>query len=202
MTVTILIPAAGFGRRMLGADKLLEPVDGLPLLARTARRACAASPSVLVALPSTDHPRAASLDGMAVRLVEVPDNDTGMAASLRRGAAEVPNEHAVMILPGDMPELTTDDLTAMIKAHEGSPDQILQATSASGTPGHPVIFPAELVPAFARLSGDEGARSILKANRDRLRQVALPDNHAVTDLDTPEAWANWRAAHPALRDGT
>jgi CTP:molybdopterin cytidylyltransferase MocA len=42
------------------------------------------------------------------------------------------------------------------------------------------------------LSGDEGARAILRRHPPRL--LALPGRHAVTDLDTPEDWARWRAA--------
>ena len=43
------------------------------------------------------------------------------------------------------------------------------------------------------LEGDEGARSILAANADLVRLVRLSSNAARVDLDTPEAWAEWRA---------
>jgi molybdenum cofactor cytidylyltransferase len=47
-----------------------------------------------------------------------------------------------------------------------------------------------------RLTGDQGARDLLRAHADDVRAVVLPARHAVTDLDTPEDWANWRAANP------
>ena len=46
--VAILIPAAGFGTRMRGADKLLQDVGGLPLIRRQAQRALAAFVDELV----------------------------------------------------------------------------------------------------------------------------------------------------------
>jgi CTP:molybdopterin cytidylyltransferase MocA len=42
------------------------------------------------------------------------------------------------------------------------------------------------------LHGDEGARSVLAAQASRVRLCPLPLRHAVTDLDTPEDWAQWR----------
>ncbi len=98
-----------------------------------------------------------------------------------------------MILPADMPELTADDLKTMWAAHQ--PHAIARGTSATGQPGHPVIFPKDLFRELETLRGDEGAKSVLVRHRQRLDLVPLPGEHALTDLDTPEAWAAWRAAH-------
>ena len=67
-----------------------------------------------------------------------------------------------------------------------------RATDANGTPGHPVIFPADLRTEFASLHADAGARALLQRHSPRIRLIALPDHHATLDLDTPEAWAEWR----------
>ncbi|MCB1394509.1 MAG: NTP transferase domain-containing protein, partial [Rhodobacteraceae bacterium] len=54
--------AAGASRRMAGRDKLLEPVDGAPLLRRQARAAVAAGTGpVAVTLPPDDRTRRAAL---------------------------------------------------------------------------------------------------------------------------------------------
>jgi hypothetical protein len=75
---------------------------------------------------------------------------------------------------------------------------LLRATAQDGTLGHPVIFPADLRAAFATLSGDQGARTILQAHAARLHTIALPGHHALTDLDTPEAWAVWTQSRTLL----
>lgn len=197
--VAILIPAAGFGTRMRGADKLLQLVDGIPLLRRQAQRALAAANHVVVTLPSLDGPRAQALAGLPLRMVDVPDADQGMASSIRRGVALLPREmDAVAIAPADMPDLTTDDFRAVITAFRAlAHPLIFQGLSQDGRPGHPVLFPSDCFMALRRLTGDRGARSILEVNAHRLRGVALPDIHALTDLDTPEAWDAWRLAQTA-----
>jgi molybdenum cofactor cytidylyltransferase len=198
--IAIVIPAAGASRRMRGIDKLLEPVAGVPLLRRSASRATTVSDCVIVTLPDHQSPRAAVLRDLDITLVEVPDAAEGMAASLRQACGHLPGTiTGVMILPADMPDLTETDLRQVCAAFDASDGQaIVQAAAADGTPGHPVIFPSDLFPAFATLSGDAGARSILKANAHRIARVALPGQNALTDLDTPEAWAAWRAANSGL----
>lgn len=191
MTVTILIPAAGASTRMRGGNKLLELVAGEPMLRRQARlaRACG---RVVVTLRREDTARANALHGLDVELLHISDASEGMSVSLRAGAKVATG--ALMVLPGDMPEIDQADLNCMITATKQYPDSILRGASAMGEPGHPVIFPPDLLPEFASLVADEGARSILQRHRDRVRLIALPQNHALTDLDTPEAWAAWRTA--------
>ncbi|SEO67713.1 CTP:molybdopterin cytidylyltransferase MocA [Salinihabitans flavidus] len=191
--LAIVILAAGASSRMRGADKLLQVVAGRPLLAVMAERARAVSHRVLVALPGPDHPRAAALAGLGVTPVFVPDAAEGMGHSIRAGIAALPGGcAAAMILPADMPELTGDDLATLAAAWSGEPDRPWRATGADGTPGHPVIFPRTLFPALRGLSGDRGARDVLRAHGGTLKTFALPGRHALTDLDTPEEWAAWR----------
>lgn len=193
--LVILVLAAGRSRRMRGADKLIEPVEGTPLLVRICGRALESGHTVLVTLPVPPGARGAALGGLDVRRVAVPDADEGMAASIRRGVAALPaGTEAVMIVPADMPELTATDFAALGGRFDPARPALLQAAGADGTPGHPVLFPRDCFPALAALSGDRGARDVLSANRERLVRVPLPGRHALTDLDTPEAWAAWRGA--------
>lgn len=190
MTSTaILLLAAGASSRMRGADKLLEDMDGEPLLTLMCRRAAETGLPVFVTLPSLSHSRAAAIRGATP--IAVPDAAEGMAASIRRGIAALPPEtEAVMILPADMPEITAQDMVLLATRQEGPQGPILRACTEDGTPGHPVLFPRRCFAALQTLKGDQGARLVL-AGED-IRMISLPGNHALTDLDTPEAWAKWR----------
>jgi len=197
--LALLIPAAGGSTRMGGRDKLLEPVRGRPLLADRAGMASSAfassaAASIIVTLPP-DHVapgRWEALDGLPVTRVAVAAPEAGMAASLAAGAAALPaSATGVMILPADMPDITAQDVAALLDAFDGT--NILRGATQAGEPGHPVLFPARDIPALAALTGDRGARLLLAAAPGRVRLVALPGAHALTDLDTPEDWAAWRS---------
>lgn len=180
---------------MRGGDKLLEQVAGQPILRLMLERAlCVASGPVLCTLPAPDHPRMACLNGLDVTPVIVADAAEGMGASIRAGVRAVPADcRAVMILPGDMPELDQNDLHQMVLSHEAQPEAILRAADTTGQHGHPVIFPAYLFDDLRACHGDSGARDLLRSHSKRVVTVPLPDLHATTDLDTPEEWADWRA---------
>lgn len=194
VTCALILPAAGRSSRMRGADKLLEDVGGMPCLRAMALRGLSAGLSVIVTLPGADHPRAQALAETPVRRVLVPDAAEGMAASLRAAVAALPvGTDAALVLPPDMPDITSADLRALVRAAEADPEALIfQATTRDGAPGHPILFRNALFDAFHQLTGDTGARSILQAHKAARRLVALPGDRARLDLDTPEAWATWR----------
>ncbi len=184
----ILIPAAGAARRMRGRDKLLEPVaGGVPLLGERVAAARATGLPVLVALPPQAQARwTCAKDAQIIEVA--PENGMGgsIAALVR---ALPPDIDGAMILPADMPDISPDDMRAVLAGF--APEQVVRGASADGQPGHPVLFPRRFFARLARLSGDDGARAVLRGARVRL--VPLPAEHALTDLDTPEDWARWRA---------
>ncbi len=194
--VSILIPAAGFGRRMRGQDKLLREIAGVPLLRRTAERALSTGCTVCVTLPARNADRAVALHGLDIETVQIHDADKGMSRSIVQGVAALKDQSSgILIMPADMPEIDSDDMTALIDQFAAIGGQhIMRATTADGTPGHPVIFPPDCFAALMNLSGDEGARSVVKSAKD-IQFVPLPDQHALTDLDTPEAWDDWLSKH-------
>jgi len=197
-TPDILILAAGRAERMLGSDKLLQLVDGVPQIRRLALMAFAAGCKVIVALAPENSQRRAALDGLTLTVLSVPASAEGMAASIRAGAGAVASGAAVMILPADMPGLDLADLQSVIAAHLAFPDAICRG-AALDVAGHPVVIPADLVSELQGLEGDEGARSLIRRHADRLRLVPLPQDHATLDLDTPQAWAAWTAGRNAMR---
>ncbi|MCX7646682.1 MAG: nucleotidyltransferase family protein [Rhodobacteraceae bacterium] len=194
--VHVLIPAAGAARRMRGGDKLLEPVGGVPQLRRAVDAARAGGArKVWVSVQPEDRARRATFLGTLAKPIEIPGWREGMAASLRAGAraAAAQGASALIVLLPDLPEIGAEDVARLIAAHATAPDAVWRAAAEDGTPGHPVLIPARLFEAMAALTGDAGARALLAPPED-VRLLPLPGRRAVTDLDTPEDWAAWRAA--------
>lgn len=202
MSDVILILAAGQSRRMRGRDKLLEDVDGQPLLARQASRAARVADTVLVALPPRPHPRYAALDGLNVAALSVPDSAEGMGGTLRGAAARLPDPcSGLLVLLADLPEITADDLQTVLDARKAAPDALIwRGATQDGKPGHPILFDRTVFADFAALKGDEGGQSLIRRHKDRVHLVPLPGAHARRDLDTPEDWDTWRADRSQTRE--
>jgi CTP:molybdopterin cytidylyltransferase MocA len=195
MTDRILILAAGHSTRMRGRDKLLEPVQGQPLLRRQAIMTLGLGWPVHIALPEAPGPRADALAGLKVTCHAVADSAEGMGGSLRGAVAHLPKDtNGLLLVLGDLPEIETQDLQRLASARDANPKAaIWRGATADGAPGHPILFSKETLPLFATLRGDDGGRAVIKMFADRVHLVPLPGNRARRDLDTPEDWARWHA---------
>lgn len=193
--VHILVLAAGASSRMNGQDKLLMSIGKMPLLRAVATVAVATGASVLVALPPDSAARHAAIAGLAVQIVTVADAILGLSRTIARGVAAISAfgaEDGLMILPGDMPDFDPAALSDLVTRFQADPGQIIRGGTASGQPGHPVIFPRDLWPELATLTGDAGGSPLLQRNQGRIKVVPLPGQMATCDLDTPADWAAWR----------
>ncbi|MEM9059167.1 MAG: molybdopterin-binding/glycosyltransferase family 2 protein [Pseudomonadota bacterium] len=200
--IAALLLAAGGSTRMRGADKLLEPVDGKPLLRRTAERLLESGVDKVLCVLRPDHDaRRAALQGLEVTQVTNPRSTAGMATSIAAGIAALPSSaDAALVMMADMPDIESRDIDRLIAAFDPGEDRaIVRAATSAGAYGHPVIFGSRFFEALRSLDGDRGARTILDEHPDYIADVVLSDAAAITDLDTPEDWAAWRSRRHAGR---
>lgn len=195
--VSVVVLAAGAARRMRGGDKLLEAIDGVPQIARAAQAALASRADEVVAvLGPGDDARRAALSGLGLRIVENRVAAEGMASSVRAGLGALDAQaDAVILALADMPDIGPEHFDRLIAAFDPEEGRaICRAATERGAPGNPVLFGRRFFEPLARLEGDQGARAVLAEHADLVELVPTPGEAAAVDLDTPEAWAAWRAA--------
>ncbi|MBT2132141.1 nucleotidyltransferase family protein [Aliiroseovarius lamellibrachiae] len=191
--ISIVVMAAGQSRRMGGVDKLLLPVRGQSLLANRVEMAAKTGRDVFVVLPPEDAApeRWSALNSAHATLIPCPGAVRGMGASLSCAFGHVKNHYdAALVLLADMPALTRDDLNLMLGGYRHG--EIHRAAGTGHTMGHPVIIPKRLFPLMANLSGDQGARRVLTAEKTHF--VTLPGDNATKDIDTAEQWISFQEA--------
>jgi len=185
-----IVLAGGAGRRF-GGGKLLAPWRQ-GLLIEAALDAAFAAPVRSVILVTGADPGVtpvaiehAMTEGEIGRLkiVHAPDHAEGMAATLRAGVAALPPDcGGVFVFLGDMPLIPPDvapALAATLRA--GAPAAV---PLFEGRRGHPALFGAELFPALLSLTGDEGARSVLRGQGERVAEVPASSSGVHFDVDT------------------
>ena len=175
---------------MRGSDKLLEKIDGVALLRRQALRAAEMGADLCVVFPPSS-PRADALNGILHS--EIIVETTGLGDSLAAAFAQIDGYDAALVLLPDMPDIETADMIALFATYRDDARRPIIRASAGFKAGNPVLLPDWTFDHCRALSGDTGARDIIKSNANRTRLVPLAGNRATLDLDTPEDWAAYRA---------
>lgn len=177
--------AAGTGSRF-GGGKLTTPFGEGVLLAGALKAAFAAparSVTVVVGADASTVARAvAGIDPRAI-VVEAPDYDEGMAASLRTGLKSLPPDaDGAFVFLGDMPRVPVAVLARMAQALKNG--ALAAAPVWQGRRGNPVLLARALFPQLLALTGDAGARGVLQGLGDKLALVEAPDAGVLFDVDT------------------
>ena len=179
-TVAGVVLAAGGGTRFGGPKALATRSDGMPWSARAASVLEAAGCTPVFIVLGAQAPEASALlrshdeaftDADRFELVEVPDWEAGISASIRRAltvALSRPDIAAVAIVPVDVPDLNVSTVRRVLTG-SGSGAEVNAATLRravfSGRPGHPVLIGRDhWEPLIATLRGDSGALAYLVAH--------------------------------------
>lgn len=182
-----IVLAAGLSRRM-GRQKLLLPIRGKPVVRWSVEALVGAVDDVVVVIGHEADAVRAVLAGLPVRFVENPRPEDGQGSSIAVGVAALARHtDAALIALGDQPELPEQVVPALLEAFRRSGKPIV-APVYRGIQATPVLFAAEVFPELASLTGDAGARTVVKARPARVERVAF-DLAMPSDVDTPEDYA-------------
>lgn len=190
--VALVLLAAGRSRRFDG-DKLSEPFLDKPLAFHVVTALARVPFLTRIAIVSDTRLDFAAL---GYRVVENPDPSLGQARSLCYGveAAREAGAEAVLVALADMPRVTASHVYRLFDAADG-PATIV--ASSDGThPMPPALFGRDLFPALLDLTGDEGARALIRRGH---HVVASPAE--LVDIDTREDLAKLRELYGLETDG-
>lgn len=174
-----LVLAAGAGVRF-GTDgsKLLAPLSGRPVLEWAVRAVCevGALDPVVVVLGSRADEILATVDFGRASPVVCAEWERGQSASLLCGVRELGEVSKVVVTLGDEPLVTPAAIALLARAEGGT------RAVYDGVPGHPVVLGPNEVLALRSLSGDVGARDLLRGG------PTIEVGHICSgrDVDTPE----------------
>jgi len=177
--------ASGRGSRYdaTGAvNKLLERMpDGRTVLRASAENLLAELADVLVVVPPEHRALMDALAGLNLHMAVNDRRDDGMGSSIACGVAHRPAAAAWLIALADMPYVATATIRALVAAlDEGAS---IVAPRFRGERGHPVGFGAAHLAHLTGLSGDTGARALLR--NASIRFVDVADSGILSDIDTP-----------------
>jgi molybdenum cofactor cytidylyltransferase len=192
--IAALLLAAGQSRRM-GSNKLLEEIDGRPMIARTAQRLLSSRARPIVAVLGNQADAVdAALGKLPVERVRNPAYTEGLSTSLKRGLAALPPEiDGVIVCLGDMPLVAGRDLDRLIAAFNPLEGRAIVVPTRRGKRGNPVLWAKRFFPEMAELAGDVGAKHLIGEHAELVCEVEMETDSVLVDIDTPDALADLRA---------
>jgi len=183
-----VLPAAGMSRRM-GTAKQVLPYGDRTMTARTAHTMLESGLDAVAVVTRTELVEAIHLpQDDRLLLVVNDDASSQMIDSIGLGMDRLddvfgPSPQAgILVIPADMPTVSTDACTQCIEAFRRNPSNVFIATY-DGKRGHPVLFPAALRRRFSELTG--GLSGLLRLRADLVREVVVDNSGVLRDVDTP-----------------
>jgi molybdenum cofactor cytidylyltransferase len=125
----------------------------------------------------------------------------GMGDSIAAAVRATPKADGWLVLPGDLPLVQAESLRAVAAALA---QHVVVVPRYRGVAGHPVGFDGSCREGLLRLSGPQGAASVVRAQAalHRVLQLELDDAGVVTDIDTVQNLAEAERALALSRAGS
>lgn len=182
MRLGAVLMASG-GASRFGRNKLLYPVDGVPMV----QRALSAIPAAWFEKVNvvSCYPEILSL-AEEYGYQPIPNRQAreGQSASIRLGLSPLSHLDGVLFAVCDQPYLSQASVVRLLEAFSANPDRIC-TLSWQGERKNPVIFPPALFPALLSLRGDQRGGAVIRAHRNLLHLVEADNPLELYDVDTP-----------------
>jgi molybdenum cofactor cytidylyltransferase len=174
-----LVLAAGASTRM-GQPKALLLHRGRPWVCCAVDLAAGCDP-ILVVTGAQD---LAAVDLAPATRIHNDAWPQGQLSSLQRGLAALHSPAGLLVLTIDRPHVRPATVAALLAAFAAAPECIWQPAHA-GRRGHPIVYPAALLPALRALPVDASPRDLLGRHADLRRSLAVDDPAVLDNLDGP-----------------
>ncbi|MFC4541427.1 NTP transferase domain-containing protein [Halosolutus amylolyticus] len=183
-----IVLAAGTSSRYGPANKLLDPLDGDPLVRHAVATLVDSRLDAVAVVLGHDADRVrAALEAYddEVRFLRNEDYECGQSTSVRAGVARAreTGADAVLFALGDMPSVSPATIDTLVAAYDRGYGSVL-AAGYDGSRGNPVLFGSRHFDALASVSGDVGGRDVLRRASDAA-VVETGDPGVLRDVDRP-----------------
>ena len=202
---TIILLAAGMSQRMGGLNKLLLPINGVPMVRHMALTLVAfADVSPVVVLGHEAERVAAALDGIALTMITNAHYQSGQMSSVTAGLIAAGQAANYMICLADLPLLTAADCAALFAAHKkaGVGQITVPVQREDGIfvrRGNPIIMPASARHKILKEKTNLGCRGLLNNHPDLIYPFDSCAKGFYVDIDTQDAFCETTGQKPDLR---
>ena len=185
-----IILAAGESIRMGKTNKLLQEIDGVPMIRKVTKEMVASNlNSVSLVLGCDAEKIANTVKDLPVKFIFNPNYGLGQSQSIRHGVESLNNDITdALISLGDMPLINAKLINQLIDYHFDLPNSNNNITLPEyrGKRGNPVIWGKAFFEELKTLSGDLGGRALFESYPTAINPYFVSDDSILKDVDTTE----------------
>ena len=180
MKLCSCVLAAG-GSERFGREKLLEILEGKPLILHSIKTASFLEDVILIVRSNLNLPKIPS----SVDVVKNPGWKEGMASSVRICVKRAMEKgcDGVFVFLGDMPAISKECIDVVLKNLKKG--KIIYPVR-KGKKGFPTFISKEVFEEVLKLSGDVGVSSIIKEHKEWCFEVEVSSEGCFADVDNPK----------------
>ncbi len=192
LQVVAVVLAAGQSTRMGEPNKLFLKVGEQSMLRQVVVHLTGSAVSRIFVVTGHDRERVQEeLKNDSVTFVHNQEYSKGLSTSLRTALAQLPVQtNAALIVLGDMPFVDSTVINALIDAFDPASQAAICVPTYQGKRGNPVLWGRKYFQEMMEVQGDVGAKHLIGEYEDSVVEVEMDDVSVLTDLDTPETYAN------------
>ena len=189
----ILLLAAGTSSRM-GQPKALLPTGQRPLIRHQIDQLQELGRPITLVLGAHAESIRAALVDTNLNIIFNADYAMGMGHSIAVGVQAIVNSNrhteGIMICAVDQPLIDSGHYNSLMEKAQQSDFSIIQSASEEGWQGIPTIFKSLHFEALTKLTGDQGAKSVIQQNPGQVTAVkAMPGT--LMDIDTLDQYGKF-----------
>ncbi len=187
IAISAIVLAAGNSSRMGNDNKLLLKFNGKAMVSHVIDQLVLSDVKQIIVVLGNEAEQVRKSITQNVKFIDNADYNYGLSASLKAGIAALPQDcEGVMICLGDMPYITADNYNMLIENFQA--EKII-VPAVNGKIGNPIIFSNSYFEGLLKLSGDKGAKKLIKEYPDHIIEVDVGSTAIFNDIDTPDAYS-------------
>jgi len=183
--ITAILLAAGQSKRLFNQNKLIKNYKGKPLINHAVQSIIKSKIEKLIIVLGFEYLKVKKKinKNKKIKFVINHNYTRGIASSIKCGLKKISNKsYGFIIVQADMPEISKNILNKLYKEIKTNKKEIF-VPRKNNKIGNPIGFKLSMVNQLKKISGNRGAKFIIKRNKSKIKYIRTKSLGIFRDID-------------------
>ena len=183
--ITAILLAAGQSKRLFNQNKLIKNYKGKPLINHAVQSIIKSKIEKLIIVLGFEYLKVKKKINKNKKIKFVINNNytRGISSSIKCGLKKISNKSdGFIIVQADMPKISKNILNKLYKEIKTNKKEIFVPIKNNKI-GNPIGFKLSMINQLKKVSGNRGAKFIIKRNRSKIKYIRTKSLDIFKDID-------------------